>query len=250
MMRSLSLATLLATLLATPALPQNGGPSLPEVPFDPGERLQFSIGYGSLPAGTMSIQVAGLTRYEDRPAYHIVFDAQTNRAVSFVYELDTHEESWFDAQRFWSLRYLKRSTENGEQRTRDYRFDQQRSLRIEPDGQTKPASPRAVDQLAFMYYIRLLPLKPGAKFVLRNSADPDDNPVTVRVLKKERVKVPAGTYEAWVLDLDLTTDSGVFKKGGENRIWITADERKMPVKISSKIGLGSFLAELVRSDAG
>lgn len=245
MTRALSLLTLLAVLGATPAHAQNGSSSLPEVPFRAGERLEYGVGYGPLPAGTMSVAVSSLTRYEGRPAYHIVFTAETNRAISFVYDLDTREESWFDAQRFHSLRYTKRAMEEGKERTRDYRFDQERNLRIEPDGETKPASPRAVDQVAFMYYLRLLPLKAGAKFVLNNAADPDDNPVTVRVLKKERVKVPAGTYETWVLDLDLTSDSGLFKKGGENRVWMTADDRKIPVKISSKIGLGSFQADLV-----
>lgn len=245
MTRSLSILALLAIVAATPTYAQNGHSSLPETPFRSGERLEYSVGYGPLPAGTMTVAVAGLTRYEGKPAYHIVFEAETNKAVSFVYELDTREESWFDAQRFHSLRYTKRAMEEGKERTRDYRFDQERNLRIEPDGETKPASPRAVDQLAFMYYIRLLPLEAGAKFVLNNAADPADNPVTVRVLKKERVKVPAGTYEAWVLDLDITSDSGVFKKGGENRVWMTADGRKIPVKISSKIGLGSFQAQLV-----
>lgn len=244
MTRFPSILTLFAVLAATPAFAQNGNSSLPETPFRSGERLEYAVGYGPLPAGTMSTSVGELTRYQGRPAYHIVFDAETNKAVSFLYDLDTREESWFDAVKFESLRYTKRAMEEGKERTRDYRFDQVRNLRIEPDGETKPASPRAVDQVAFMYYIRLLPLKAGAKFVLNNAADPDDNPVTVRVLKKERVKVPAGTYDTWVLDLVVKSDSGVFKKGGENRVWLTADERKIPVKISSKIGLGSFQAEL------
>lgn len=245
MTRSLSILTLLVALAAVPAFAQNGHSSLPEAPFQAGERLEYSVGYGPLPAGTMTIEVAGLTRFDGHPAYHIVFEAETNKAVSFVYELDTREESWFDARRFHSLRYTKRAMEDGKERTSDYRFDQERNLILKADGETEPASPRAVDQVAFMYYIRLLPMKVGAKFVLNNAADPDDNPVTVRVLKKERVKVPSGTYEAWVLDLDVRSDSGVFKKGGENRVWMTADSRKIPVKISSKIGLGSFQAELV-----
>lgn len=234
-----------ALLAGSPAAAQKGSSSLPEAPFDVGERLEFSVGYGPLPAGTMSIRVDDLVTYAGTPAYHIVFDAKTNKAVSFVYELDSHEESWFDARRFRSVRYLKRAVENEKSVTRDYRFDHDRNVRITAEGEERPASPHAVDQLAFMYYVRLLPMKPGARFVLKNSADPDDNPVTVRVLKKERVKVPAGTFEAWVLDLDVTTDSGVFKKGGENRIWLMADESKIPVKLSSKIGLGSFQAELV-----
>lgn len=239
-----------ALLLATPALAQNGTSSLPEAPFGPGERLEFSVGYGPLPAGTMTIRVGDVVTVQGVPAYHFVFDAETNKAVSFVYELDSHEESWFDARRFRSLRYLKRSVENEKEYTRDYRFDHDRNVRITAEGEERPASAHAVDQLAFMYYVRLLPMKAGARYVLNNSADPDDNPVTVRVLKKERVKVPAGTFETWVLDLDVTTDSGVFKKGGENRIWVTADEAKIPVKLSSKIGLGSFEAELVERRTG
>lgn len=249
MLRVPGLLAIAAALAAAPASAQTGGSALPETPFDVGERLEFSVGYGPLPAGSMAIEIQDLTTFRGTPAYHIVFDAETNKAVSFVYELDSHEESWFDAVRFRSLRYLKRSVENDKQYTREYRFDQDAHLRITPEGEAKSASPHAVDQLAFMYYLRLLPLKPGAKFVLNNSADPNDNPVTIRVLKKERVKVPAGTYETWVLDLDVTTDNGVFKKGGENRIWLTADDARFPVKLSSKIGLGSFQAELVERRA-
>jgi len=50
---------------------------------------------------------------------------------------------------------------------------------------------------------------------------------------------------AVVVDIDVKTNNGVFRKGGENRIWVTADARRIPVRISSKIGLGSFKAELV-----
>ena len=81
--------------------------------------------------------------------------------------------------------------------------------------------------------------------MLRNQADPNDNPLTIEVLKQERIKVPAGSFDTYVLDLDVTTDGGLFKKGGENRIWVTTDARHVPVKISSRIGVGSFEAELV-----
>jgi hypothetical protein len=98
--------------------------------------------------------------------------------------------------------------------------------------------------------IRLLPFEPGAKFTLRNLADPEDNPLGIQVLKKERVKVPAGTFETYLLKLDFKTNHGMFKKGGENLIWVTADDRHMPVKLSSKMGLGKFRAELVEFSAG
>jgi hypothetical protein len=219
--------------------------SIRSAPFYPGESMEYAVGYGRLPAGSLEIGIEELDTLDGRPAYHIVFQAASNQAISYIYDINSREESWFDAREFYSLRYRRESTENDKTRTKEYVFDQQRQVRIEPDGDVSPASPRAVDQVAMFYYVRLLPLEPGSKFVLRNQADPDDNPLTVEVLKRERVKVPAGTFDAYVLDLDVTTDGGLFKKGGENRIWVTTDSRHVPVKISSKVGIGSFEAELV-----
>ena len=230
--------------LALPAAAQTQT-GLRTAPFYPGEEMEYAVQYGVLPAGTLDIGIRELDTLNGRPAYHIVFRAESNRAISTIYDISSVEESWFDAREFYSLRYTRESTENDKTRTKEYVFDQRRQVRIEPDGDESPASPRAVDQVAMFYYVRLLPLEPGAEFVLRNQADPDDNPLTIEVLKQERIRVPAGSFDTYVLDLDVTTDGGLFKKGGENRIWVTTDARHVPVKISSRIGPGSFEAELV-----
>lgn len=239
---TLALVGLLAA--AAPAAAQTAS-GIRSAPFYPGESMEYAVRYGGLPAGSLEIGIDKLDTLEGRPAYHIVFKAESNRAISYLYDIASTEESWFDAREFYSLRYRRESTENDKTRTKEYVFDQRRQVRIEPDGDVSPASPRAVDQVAMFYYVRLLPLEPGARFVLRNQADPDDNPLTIEVLKKERIRVPSGSYDTFVLNLDVKTDGGIFKKGGENRIWVTTDARHVPVKISSKIGIGSFEAELV-----
>lgn len=238
---------LVGALGAAPAAAQNGSSHVAP-PFEVGERLQYSVSYGFVPAGTMEVRVAGIERVADRPAYHFVMEARSNRAVSTLFEIAAHEESWFDVAHHRSLRYERRNIENEKTRTKSVRFDPAaRSATVTERGETETetTSPDAVDQLAFMYYIRLLDLRPGARFVLNNQVDPGDNPVTVRVLKKERVRVPAGNYDAYVLDLEVQTDSGFFKEGGENRIWVSADARRLVLKMSSKVGIGSFQAELV-----
>ena len=47
------------------------------------------------------------------------------------------------------------------------------------------------------------------------------------------------------------SDIGIFKHGGQIRVWLTDDEKKMPVKMTTKIylgpiGLGSIGANLVK----
>ncbi len=238
--------TLLSLAAATPAAAQtNPAP----VPFHPGERLEYAVSYGVIPAGSMSIRVAGLEEYQGRQAYHFVLEAKSNRAVSFVFDFATQEEAWFDAEALHSLRHRQFSIENDKERRKDIVYDQARNLRIE-NGEAKPASPHAVDPVSMVYYLRTLTPRVGASYVLRNQSDPANNPVTVRILKKERIRVPAGTFETYLVDLDVRTNQGFFKKGGENRIWVTADDRRIPVKISSKVGLGSFQAELVELSTG
>lgn len=243
---------LLALLVgAAPAAAQTQPASAQRsVPFQPGERMEYAVSYGIVPAGTMEVRVAGLETFAGRPAYHFVFEAQSNRTVSYLYELDSTEEAWFDAAELYSLLYKRHSVENDKTRVRQYRFDQARQVRIDEEGEVEPASPRAVDQLSMMYYLRLLPYKPGARFSLQNQVDPDDNPVRVEVLKTERVKVPAGTFDTYVLKLVVKTDRGIFKKGGDNRVWVTTDPSHVPVKFTSKIGIGNFQAELTEYRAG
>lgn len=224
--------------------------SLRSLAFKPGEQLEYSISYGVVPAGKMTLEVDELTQFAGRPAYRFLSDLETNPALSFVYAMESAEEALFDAAELYSLRYQRTAVENEKQRDRDYRFDQENHVIVHASGETKPTSERAVDQLSILYFLRLLPLETGSRFTLRNLADPDDNPLRIRVLKEERVKVPAGTFDTYVLELDFQTDSGVFKRGGDNRIWLSADEHRVPVQLTSKVGMGSFRAELVRFSAG
>ncbi|MCK5439499.1 MAG: DUF3108 domain-containing protein [Gemmatimonadetes bacterium] len=246
-----NLVVLALTLGSTAAHAQtNEADTATALAFNPGEELTYSVAYGFVPAGSWWLRIEELGEFEGRPAYHFVSKVESNEGVSVIYEIEQSEEAWFDAAELYSLKYTRQSIENDTARDRVYRFDQEQHLRINGKGETKPASPRAVDQLSILYFIRLLPFEPGAKFTLRNLADPEDNPLTIQVLKKERVKVPAGTFETYVLKLDFKTNQGVFKKGGENLLWVTADDRHVPVKLSSRIGLGKFRAELVGFSAG
>ncbi|MBW2193775.1 MAG: DUF3108 domain-containing protein, partial [Deltaproteobacteria bacterium] len=68
-----------------------------------------------------------------------------------------------------------------------------------------------------------------------------------RVIKKEKIKVPGGTYNTYVLEPELEHIGGVFEKSknAKIRLWVTADERRILVKVKSKVVVGSFTGELI-----
>ncbi|OQY07152.1 MAG: hypothetical protein B6I22_03595 [Desulfobacteraceae bacterium 4572_123] len=68
--------------------------------------------------------------------------------------------------------------------------------------------------------------------------------------KKERITVPAGTFDTYLIEPELKDVGGVFKKSKNAKIqlWITADRRRIPVKIKSKVIVGNFTGELVTAE--
>ena len=65
----------------------------------------------------------------------------------------------------------------------------------------------------------------------------------VRVHKKEKVRVPAGTFMAYKVE-PIMKSEGIFKSKGRLIIWISADERRIPVKVRTKASIGSVTAYL------
>jgi len=70
------------------------------------------------------------------------------------------------------------------------------------------------------------------------------------VVRRERLKLSSGTYDTYLLEPELKDIGGVFKKSKDAKlqVWITADERKIPVKVKSKVAFGSFVGELVSAE--
>jgi hypothetical protein len=220
-------------------------------PFGVGEVLAYSISYLLLEAGTMRLAVEDVEDVSGRPAYHLSFRAQTNATVSAIYSLKDQLDSWMDVERLHSLRFVKESEEKGKRRSKRYRLDQDRHVRInEETGEESPMPPGAQDDVSILYFLRTLPLESGKRFTLSNLLDPDDNPMRVTVLGSESVRVPAGKFNCWVMELDVRTDSGVFAQGGELKAWLTKDARRTLVKLESKLGVGSFTAQLTEHQPG
>jgi hypothetical protein len=54
------------------------------------------------------------------------------------------------------------------------------------------------------------------------------------------------------MEPELKEIGGLFKKSKNAKIqlWVTADERRLPVKIASKVSVGSFIGELMTIENG
>lgn len=99
------------------------------------------------------------------------------------------------------------------------------------------------DPLSSFYYLRMLNLEVGKSVYVTVFDSKKVWDVEVQVLRKERIEVPAGEFQTIVVK-PLMKSEGVFYPKGEIVIWLTDDKKRVPVKLKTKVKIGSVTAQL------
>ncbi|HUX33015.1 MAG TPA: DUF3108 domain-containing protein [Gemmatimonadaceae bacterium] len=243
----LALAARAGAQTATSTAPAARAISAPAaVPLVVGERLDYDVRFGPLKVGRARMEVTGIDTVRGIDAWHTVF---TVRGGTFFYRVNDVLESWIDTSHFASLRFHQHLAEGN--RERDYRYEIfPDSARYVPLG--KPSEPSVADPLddaSFLYFVRTLPLEVGKEYSFDRYFRPDRNPVRLIVLRRERVTVPAGTFDAIVVRPIIKT-RGIFSEGGQAQIWLSDDARRMLLQLKSNLSFGSLNLYLTSYDTG
>lgn len=251
-MRGVALVALVALWPSVGALAQNGLPSREEamalavVPFGVGERLDYRVKFGPLKVGKAFMEVTGLDTVAGHPTYHL--ESLIQGSTPF-YKLEDRQQSWLDVYRLTSRRYRQDSHQGNYERHREYTFDLERRVFRRNDGESGSVPPDPLDEASFVYFVRTIELRVGATYEWDRYFRVDRNPVILQVLRRERIKVPAGEFSTIVVRPIIKT-KGIFSEGGEAEVYITDDERRLPVKLVTKLKVGSVILELTRYTPG
>src|SRR5690606_11983948 len=79
-----------------------------------------------------------------------------------------------------------------------------------------------LDELSFFYFIRTLPLAPGAVHELNRHFEPGRNPVVVKVLGREQVRTAAGSFATVLVEMRVK-DPRRYGREGVIRLNLTDD---------------------------
>jgi Protein of unknown function (DUF3108) len=221
----------------------------PEHPFRPGESLRFSVQYGFINAGSAWLEVQTARTPSGRPAYNLIARAESNAFFSRFYKVRNRIESLWDCDGRFSLRYAEDRREGKFRAKSEIRFDPERHEAIYPDGESLPTPPSVQDALSSFYYTRYQALPLGGSVVFDYHASRKSRPLEVRVLGRERVDTPAGKFDCVVVEPMLNA-GGIFKNKGRLVIWLTDDDRRMPVLMKSKVLVGSISVVLQEVKTG
>ncbi len=224
------------------------------VPFGPGERARYEVRLGPAVVGRGSIELSGVEVVRGRAAYRTSF--RVRGGVPF-YRVDDRLESWIDVETLASLRHVQASREGRRSRARRYEIYPERGVyteRVPTAGADdaaaepepvpeRPTVARPLDEGAFVQFVRTVPLVVGERHTFHDYFKPDRNPVTVDVLRRERVAVPAGSFEAVVIRPAFRT-KGIFAESGGTEVWLSDDARRVVVRVRTHLPFGTLTLAL------
>lgn len=101
-----------------------------------------------------------------------------------------------------------------------------------------------LDPLSSFYYIRRLPLEVGQSVYVDIFDNKKIYQIEVQILKKESIKTPLGTFRTILIKPIMKTE-GIFDRKGDIHIWLTDDEKRIPVQLKTKVAVGHINAILV-----
>jgi hypothetical protein len=220
-------------------------------PFYPGEKLTFQLKWTIIPAGEAVLEVLPIETINGAKAYHFVMTARSNSFIDHFYKVRDRIDAYADIDMTHSILYKKKQHEgkNKKDVVVNFSWEQNKAQYSNFNNKRPPIDllSGSFDPLSAFYYTRLVELK-------KNSII--ERPVTdgkkciigkAFVIKKERIKLASGTYDTYLIEPELKHVGGVFEKSKNAKIqlWVTADKRRIPVKIKSKVVVGSFVGELV-----
>jgi hypothetical protein len=248
--RAARTAVALVALLAAPLFGQDPAhatlpvaAAVPAVPFPVGERFTYGAKYGIFSVGTAIMEVAGIDTIRGKEAVHLQFRISGG---ALWYHLDQTLESWVGRHDFRSRRFVSIQDERDRHRERRYEiYPDSGFYREDGRGDTAFATvAEPLDDAAFLYWIRTVPLEIGKRYQYARYFRPDRNPVIIEVLGRERVGVAGRKWNALVVRPKIPQARGIFAEKSETRIWISDDARRIVLAIQSNFSFGQVTLKL------
>jgi hypothetical protein len=243
----------------------NGAPRAAATPDE--ERLVYRVQWDppwylffipKVDAGEVALEYSGEVEYEGRKASRMSLKALSSGSLAKISGMKIEDELNFYTEpgTYCTLSASEKIREGKRKRQIDVQYfrDPGRLHIREVDESTVPPKvrkdetknniPECVhDPLSALFMFRQLPLRSqfSQTFVLAN--DDKIREVRGRVEKKDTVDLASGKIDAWQISTAALM-GGLFKEGGQFKVWLSADDKKVPVQFEARVRLGRVLGKL------
>ncbi|MBF0358377.1 MAG: DUF3108 domain-containing protein [Magnetococcales bacterium] len=216
----------------------------------PGEKLIFNVHWMGIPAG-----IATMSRYTaDIGKYKVEAILETTGMVSFIHALkDTllSTGNVLESGKLQTVKYHKNQRKGKRVRITDYKYDRENLTVIkirkgEKARTIKTSTKNANDPISVFYTMRSMPTIPEDSTLSWLAVDGSKEfTISVKVGKKTKRYTPLGWFDLFPVTVMLPADGGLINQTDAITILFTADNRRLPIRVETKLSLGGVAADLI-----
>ena len=216
-----------------------------------GERLYFDVFWGGMLVGHSSIECLPTT---DPGLLAVRTTARANKTIQSMYPVQDTVQSLVDPRTGLPVRFRKSQREGVY--SADVRIDFRRAQSLALvsatiKGEAKPdttidLSGGEFDLLSAFQHVRASDLEPGkSQFLSMVDNRKRFASVEIVCLRREILDTGKGTVRTLVIEPKIHGDA-LFASKGRMLMWVTDDAWHVPVRMESKVKLGTIRADLVQ----
>jgi hypothetical protein len=228
-------------------------------PFEGGEKAVYRTSWnGMISVATAEIYTTP-TVVDGKKVYQVRVEAKTSKTLDLIWKMRDTITSTFDAKALAPSYFTFSQRENSKVIDTVARYnDSTKSWAVNRQQQGKKPriyefnSQNILDPITAVYLARSVDFKVGDKLYFKIFGGRYQYLLELVVERKEPVELESGRIEAFKIipRIQNITKNGYAGRLNDATIWISADERRLPVKLSSKIAFGSVYMELVQDKHG
>jgi hypothetical protein len=220
-----------------------------------GEQLTFRVAWGIFGnAGEINIRAAAETN-DGVPFLAVTTTTSTRSVLRRLFPFEAESESIFDLRSKKMTVHTENSASNKKKTNISLEFDYAKSAMMFTDfvntanNRTLPLPPgNPNDLIGSLVQTRTWDLKPGEKRDLNVLFEKDIYELTIYALRYEELQTSLGTFNTLVYEprMEKTPPRGMFKRGSSVHVWISQDEKRLPIRFEVEFKFGAGVATLIR----
>jgi len=208
-------------------------------PFEVGERLIYKVKFAGFVVGKQTMEIKEIIEINGYPSYFFLSNTKSIGLASLFYRLNDRIESFADAKTLYPRLIIYRYESSGKNETRvevdlDEKLAIARIKNIDYVWSHRFSLP-ILDAVSLTYWLRTQDLEVGKEFSASLIEGQKIRELKVKVVKEEEVWTYTGSYPAFLCSETASA---------ERKIWLTTDERHLPVKLQAETSIGILTAYL------
>jgi hypothetical protein len=218
--------------------------------FSDGETFTYRVSWGIFSrAGAIVISAHEEKTADGNSAIRIATDTATRGFVRGIYEYNNRAEGLIDEPTGRLILMREKGSDGKHFTDNETTFDYVRMIahyvdRAHPDRTQDVPIPEGdpVDLISALVATRDWNLKPGEKRDVLVNFGNEFFPLALCAEAYEEVWTPLGSYHTLLIVPRMEKNPrGIFKRGGEFKVWVSQSGQKLPVKMQLKLAFGSAI---------